>query len=76
MSTEVYVFADWEDFAEPALVGALRSSVIKNKEHFSFSYDDAWLQSSFAQKIDPDLNLYRGDRVFPVKYLRCTSHQR
>ncbi len=62
MSKSVYVFADWEDFDEPILVGTLRSSVIKNKEHFSFSYDEAWLQSSFAQKIDPDLNLYGGEQ--------------
>ncbi len=62
MSTEVYVFADWEDFDEPILVGTLRSSVIKNKEHFSFSYDEAWLQSSVAQKIDPDLDLYSGEQ--------------
>ena len=27
MNTEIYVFADWEDFAEPALVGTLRSAV-------------------------------------------------
>jgi len=62
MSRSVYVYADWEDFSEPALVGTLRSSVIKNKEHFSFSYDEAWLQSPFAQKIDPDLNLYSGEQ--------------
>ena len=43
-------------------MGALRSSVIRNKEHFSFSYDHAWLQSSFAQKIDPNLNLYSGEQ--------------
>jgi serine/threonine-protein kinase HipA len=60
MSTVVYVFADWEAFDEPILVGTLRSSVIKNKEHFSFSYDNDWLQSPYAQKIDPDLNLYSG----------------
>ncbi|MEJ2417541.1 MAG: HipA domain-containing protein [Exilibacterium sp.] len=62
MSTEVYVFADWEDFAEATLVGTLRSAAIKNKEHFSFKYDEAWLQSPFAQKIDPDLNLYSGEQ--------------
>ena len=62
MSTVVYVFADWEEFNEPTLVGTLRSSVIKNKEHFSFSYDNDWLQSPYAQKIDPDLNLYSGDQ--------------
>jgi serine/threonine-protein kinase HipA len=52
MNTEVYVFADWDEFAEPTLVGSLRSSVTKNKEHFSFTYDEAWLRSAFAQKID------------------------
>lgn len=62
MSMEVYVFADWEDFAEPTLVGRLRSSAIKNKEHFSFSYDETWLQSPFVQKIDPNLNLYSGEQ--------------
>lgn len=62
MSTETFVFADWEDFSEPMLVGVLRSTLIKNKEHFSFSYDKAWLQSEFAQEIDPDLNLYSGEQ--------------
>jgi serine/threonine-protein kinase HipA len=62
MNTEIYVFADWEDFAEPTLVGTLRSAVSKNKEHFSFSYDAAWLQSPNAQKIDPELNLYSGEQ--------------
>ncbi|MDO7640742.1 MAG: hypothetical protein MUQ43_00025 [Reinekea forsetii] len=64
MSTVVYVFADWEAFDEPILVGTLRSSVIKNKEHFSFSYDNDWLQSPYAQKIDPDLNLYSGAQLW------------
>ena len=62
MSTVVYVFADWEAFDEPTLVGIMRSSVIKNKEHFSFSYDNDWLRSPYAQKIDPDLNLYSGEQ--------------
>jgi serine/threonine-protein kinase HipA len=62
MSMEVYVYADWEEFSEPMLVGTLRSSVTKNKEHFSFSYEQAWLTSSFAQKIDPDLNLFPGEQ--------------
>lgn len=62
MSQEVYVFADWEAFAEPTLVGTLRCSVTKNKEHFSFCYDPTWLQSPLAQKIDPDLHLYSGEQ--------------
>lgn len=62
MNTKVYVFADWDEFNEPVLVGTLRSSVIKNKEHFSFSYDNGWLQSSYAQKIDPNLSLFIGEQ--------------
>lgn len=62
MSIEVYVYADWEEFDKPALVGTLRSTLIKRKEHFGFSYDGGWLQSSFAQKIDPELKLYSGEQ--------------
>lgn len=62
MNTEIYVFADWDDFRVPTLIGTLRSAVNKGKEHFSFNYDNAWLQSSFAQKIDPDLHLYPGEQ--------------
>jgi serine/threonine-protein kinase HipA len=62
MSIEIYVFADWEEFAEPMLVGALRVDRVKNKEHFSFSYDPNWLKSSFAQQIDPQLHLFSGDQ--------------
>lgn len=62
MSKEVYVYADWEEFKEPTLVGTLRSDVVKRKEHFSFAYDSAWLQSDYAQQIDPELHLYSGDQ--------------
>ncbi len=62
MNRSVYVFADWADFTEPTFVGTLRSSVTKNKEHFSFNYDNLWLQSPAVQQIDPDLNLYTGEQ--------------
>ena len=61
MGMEIYVFADWEEFDKPTLVGTLRSSVIKGKEHFNFSYDNDWLLSPYAQKVDPELNLYSGE---------------
>ncbi|VAW75875.1 Toxin HigB / Protein kinase domain of HipA [hydrothermal vent metagenome] len=60
MSRDIYVFADWEAFNEPTQVGVLRADVVKGKEHFSFAYDDAWLQSGFARQIDPELHLYTG----------------
>ncbi len=62
MSREIYVFADWDEFEKPALVGRLRSDLVKTQEHFSFAYDEAWLQSKFAQQIDPDLHLYVGEQ--------------
>ena len=62
MSQDIYVFADWEGLKVPTLVGTLRSDVVKNKEHFSFAYDEKWLQSEFAQQIDPQLHLYAGNQ--------------
>lgn len=62
MSREIYVFADWEEFDEPTLVGTLRSDLVKAKEHFSFTYDAVWLQSKFVQQIDPELHLYAGEQ--------------
>ena len=60
MSKEIYVFADWEVFETPMLIGVLRTDVVKGKEHFNFAYDDAWLRSEFVQQIDPELRLYSG----------------
>jgi serine/threonine-protein kinase HipA len=60
MNTEIFVFADWEEFTQPTLIGTLVSTVAKGKEHFSFSYDETWIRSPNAQKIDPDLHLYSG----------------
>lgn len=62
MSTEVLVYAHWQEFDSPVLVGTLRSAVAKSKEHFSFSYDTAWLQRPNAQQIDPDLHLFSGEQ--------------
>jgi len=60
MSTEVSVYADWEEFAEPALVGVLGSASVRGKESFSFAYAQSWLGSPFAQEMDPELKLYAG----------------
>lgn len=62
MNTEIFVFADWEELEKPALVGMLRSSTARNKEHFSFSYAVDWLQSPYARQIDPELALYSGQQ--------------
>lgn len=62
MSREIYIFADWEEFDQPMFVGSLRSGLVKAKEHFSFAYDEAWLQSKYVQQIDPELQLYTGEQ--------------
>lgn len=62
MSTEALVFADWEEFQLPVFVGTLRSTSTRQKEHFSFRYDTDWLQSPYAQQIDPELNLFSGEQ--------------
>jgi serine/threonine-protein kinase HipA len=59
---EIYVYADWIDSGEPVLVGKLRSSEIRGKEHFRFNYDEDWLASKYVRQIDPALQLYVGDQ--------------
>jgi serine/threonine-protein kinase HipA len=57
---EIVVYADWEGFETPQFVGTLRSSYARGKEIFSFEYNAQWIQSDFAQEIDPDLGHYAG----------------
>ncbi|GHT50509.1 toxin HipA [Bacteroidia bacterium] len=59
-SKEIVVYADWEGFETPQFIGTLHSSYARGKEIFSFEYDERWLQSDFAQEIDPDLGHYPG----------------
>ena len=62
MGKEILVFAHWDHFHQPTLVGQLRSTPLRNKEHFSFSYSNSWLVGGYAQKIDPYLELYTGEQ--------------
>lgn len=57
---EILVFAHWEGLKEPALMGVLHSEMLRGKEVFSFDYEASWLQSKWAQELDPDLQLYSG----------------
>ncbi len=57
---EVYVFAHWYGMEKPILMGILHSELLRGKEIFSFEYDQSWLQSEYAQLLDPDLQLYSG----------------
>ncbi len=56
----IFVYANWEDFIEPTLMGTLSVIPSKWKETFSFEYSKEWLAIGFSQMIDPDLHFYNG----------------
>ena len=56
----IQVYAHWRGLENPTLMGILSSERLKGKEIFSFSYAKEWLDSGFAQYIDPALQLYTG----------------
>ncbi|MFT7614486.1 MAG: serine/threonine-protein kinase HipA [Parvicellaceae bacterium] len=57
---DIYAYADWEGMDMPTPMGILHSELLRGKEIFSFEYDQEWLRSSYAQLLDPDLQLYTG----------------
>ncbi|MEA3392861.1 MAG: type II toxin-antitoxin system HipA family toxin, partial [Candidatus Marinimicrobia bacterium] len=57
---EIIVYADWFGLPETKKMGLLRSDNIRGKEVFSFEYEKSWIESGFAQIIDPDLKLFTG----------------
>lgn len=59
---EILVYANWAELPQHTLMGKLRAEVVKGEEVFSFEYDSEWLDSGFAQNIDPDLKLYKGSQ--------------
>lgn len=56
----IYVYADWKGIYSPLLMGTLHVELLRGKEIFSFKYNVEWLQSEYAQQLDPDLQLYAG----------------
>lgn len=62
MSRDVHVYADWDTFDEPMLVGVLTEEITRRHEHFRFNYDEAWLVSPHGRSIDPDLGMWVGDQ--------------
>ena len=54
------VCAHWRGMDEPMLMGTLHAAPSRGKEVFSFEYDQAWLESSQAQVLDPNLGLFSG----------------
>ena len=57
---EILVYANWLELPNMELMGSLRTEVSKGEEIFSFEYAQEWLDSGYAQDIDPDLKLYTG----------------
>lgn len=57
---EIFVYADWSGLPKQILMGNLRTEITKGEEVFSFEYSKTWLESGFAQDLDPDLKLYSG----------------
>jgi len=60
MAERIYVYADWQELPETIKIGTLTADFVRGGEVFSFSYEPTWLQSGFAQMLDPDLQLFTG----------------
>ncbi len=61
----IYVYGDWESLGKETFIGTLNVDVQRNKEVFSFEYDNNWLTSNPYSFFDPDLQLYRGKQYLP-----------
>jgi serine/threonine-protein kinase HipA len=64
---QIEVYAHWLGLAEPTLVGILYAVPVRGKEIFSFEYEQEWLDSGYAQAIDPALQLLQGQWHAPTK---------
>ncbi|SFE97372.1 serine/threonine-protein kinase HipA [Chitinophaga sp. CF118] len=60
MAKDIWVYADWVTLNGPRLMGRLHVDQERGKETFSFNYDQEWLTSAIALKLDPDLDLFTG----------------
>lgn len=60
MSKTIFVYAGWQSFSEPKLIGTLNADLLRGKEIFSFEYDLAWLETQRISFFDPDLQLFKG----------------
>lgn len=60
--TDIYVYANWEDFKIPQLMGILSAHQAKGRKAFSFSYNKQWLKLDQKHLIDPDLHFFSGQQ--------------
>ncbi len=56
----ILVYASWIGLNGPTLLGTLYPNIVRGNEIFSFEYSRDWLESKFAQVINPDLQLFSG----------------
>jgi len=56
----IQVCADWKGLPDPVVMGTLFVRPVRGQEVFSFEYDPDWLESDYAQILDPELGLYSG----------------
>jgi serine/threonine-protein kinase HipA len=47
-------------------MGTFSATHVKGRGVFSFEYNNSWLKSSFAQIMDPDLQLFSGPQYLPL----------
>lgn len=52
---EIFVYADWDIYDSPRLIGTLYYSSAKGKDVYSFDYDSDWLKEEIS--IDPKLQI-------------------
>lgn len=57
---DILVYTDWEGMDGPVKMGTLSVEFTRGREIFSFSYERSWLDSDYAQVLDPHLLLYEG----------------
>jgi len=64
---DIEVVADWRGVTGPRRMGVLSGEVVRNRETYRFTYDDAWLSSGLARQLDPRLALVSGPQYPPPK---------
>lgn len=67
---QIHVYADWIEDA-PVYIGRIYAASNRNKEIFSFEYDEAWRRRWTEGKcpyvtLDPDLQLGKGRQYLPA----------
>lgn len=61
---QILVYAHWQGFEEPVLMGTLVATSVRGNEHFEFEYATSWINTGNTFMLDPDLQLYPG-RYYP-----------